>query len=130
MREVLRTAGSPIVFTAASRPAGFETGANSVVAMPSLRNRFFSVRRSCAASRAAGGGGKGARASPKISGAGGGGCLLVGGRPRQPPRFFFAAFFGVCGAAGQFRRGTCRWRACRRGRHRAFAQWRGASRDL
>src|SRR5437879_50385 len=56
MREVFKTAGRPSDFTAASSSPGFETAANSVVAMPSLRKRFFSARRSCADSRAAGGG--------------------------------------------------------------------------
>src|SRR5260370_8550139 len=54
MREVFRTAGSPIVFTAASKALRFETAANSVVAMPSLQKRDFSARRSCAASSPAG----------------------------------------------------------------------------
>src|SRR6266481_5925315 len=45
MRQVFSTAGRPIFFTAASSSFGFETGANSVVAMPSFWKSCFSLRR-------------------------------------------------------------------------------------
>src|SRR5258708_34823103 len=83
MREVLRTAGRPMVFTAASSSLEFETAANSVVAMLSLRKRDFSARRSCAAARAAGGGWGGGGAARKKEGPHGGG-LRTHGRITRP----------------------------------------------
>src|SRR5437660_875443 len=45
MREVFRTAGRTSVFTAASSSPGCGTGANSVVAVPTLRKRSYSAGR-------------------------------------------------------------------------------------
>src|SRR2546426_12207701 len=99
MREVFRTAGRPIVLTAASSSLEFETAENSVVAMPSLRKRDFSARRSCAASRAAGGGETGERAAGKRGGVGGAGLYFGGASARRAGQFLVGEGEGWSGGA-------------------------------